>query len=671
MSKVFPLRVLLPALSLSMGVSAVFLRPASADHFALVIGIDDYQVFGKLKTCRNDAKAMAKVLVERAGFPANRVILLTDDSDDANLRPTRGSIRNRVRQVTQLSGPGDTVLIFFSGHGITAEGLGYLVPSDGSQDASDAVALSWVKGQLGTCKAKAKLLILDACHSGSAAKGVSGISPSLAGNDLVMLLSCGEGQFSFPDEGGKSSVFSRQLTDGLSGAADGDGDQTITLQELFTYVKKQMVDWCLKTAKTQTPELHPRELGVMPLAKVVPIPREGYLVVRSDPPGAEVWINGERRGRAGEKLTIPLRDRGAETVSYALKLDRYRTVTGRAEVRRGETTQPAPVRIEKARGLPSGLEDTFEIPTDVKDHHGNLVSRGFHEETGLPLEIRHKATGLHLVFIPAGEFMMGSRLTAKQVVDKYGGKEEYFSAEHPSHRVKLTKPFYLGKYEVTVDEFRSFAKAKDYKTEAETGGGAFVYSDGKWAKKEGTSWQSPGFTQTGAHPVTCVSWNDARAFCSWAGLGVPTEAQWEYACRAGTSTVRYWGDEDKGAAKYANVADESGRRKFSWDPSGIFADEDDGYAETAPVGRFRPNAWGLFDTIGNVLEWCQDWYGSDYYKQSPAADPKGAADGTCRVCRGGSWIYNPRYCRSAHRFRALAWPPVRSLGFRCVLFRDF
>jgi len=237
----------------AMGAKPPAHKPESpGESLALIIGIDGYEAMGKLTVCRNDAKALAFTLVEGAGYSAKKVILMTDDSGEEENRPTFSRMQRRIEQIAALAAKDDTVLIYFSGHGTTVEGQGYLVPMDG--DEKRAIPLAWVKEKLEQSPAKNRLLILDACHAGSAAKGVGGIAPSLTAKSTVtMLLSCAPEQSSYPDKATGRSIFSSFLTDGLAGKADTNGDKKITQTELMEYVRKRMVEWCFKTSKTQTP----------------------------------------------------------------------------------------------------------------------------------------------------------------------------------------------------------------------------------------------------------------------------------------------------------------------------------------------------------------------------------------------------------------------------------
>jgi formylglycine-generating enzyme len=272
--------------------------------------------------------------------------------------------------------------------------------------------------------------------------------------------------------------------------------------------------------------------------------------------------------------------------------------------------------------------------------------------------------GMKLTLIPAGEFMMGSgesaEATAAFFKKTYGMDfltADLFKDEHPQPRVRFTKPFYLGTYHVTRGQFRQFVKDSGYKTDAEKGENPGAYG---WAseKKEfgfnkDYSWRNAGFEQTDEHPVVNVSWNDAVAFCKWLSgkegktYELPSEAQWEYACRAGTKTRYYSGDDPETLAKVGNVADAAAKAKFPYWTWTIKAS--DGYVFTAPVGQFKPNAFGLYDMHGNAWEWCMDWYGADYYAASPADDPTGPGAGNVRVLRGGSWGDWPDSSRSAVR----------------------
>ena len=269
----------------------------------------------------------------------------------------------------------------------------------------------------------------------------------------------------------------------------------------------------------------------------------------------------------------------------------------------------------------------LEIPKEAKDKYGNPIRKGADAATDLPLEIRHKKTGMHLVFIPAGEFMMGSPGTERD--------READNREGPLHRARITEPYYLGKYEVTQTEWQTVMRA------------------------------NPSTFKGGRNPVETVSWRDCQSFTKEMNEGLrhpqgggrgegachfslPSEAQREYACRAGTSPRFYYGDDPP--------YEELGR--YAW-----FNGNSGGRAHA--VGEKKPNLWGLHDMHGNVWEWCEDWHGA--YPAGTVTDPAGPERGADRVARGGDWGHSAGHCRAAYR----GWdrPDSRNgtIGFRVAL----
>ncbi|MCY3021135.1 MAG: SUMF1/EgtB/PvdO family nonheme iron enzyme, partial [Planctomycetota bacterium] len=230
-----------------------------------------------------------------------------------------------------------------------------------------------------------------------------------------------------------------------------------------------------------------------------------------------------------------------------------------------------------------------------------------------------------------------------------GGNEE-----KPAHKVKISKPFYMGKYHVTVAQFRAFVDATKHVTEAEKAGHKGYTWDNGWKELGGVNWMKPNFPQEDNHPVCLVTWNDAQEFCKWAAKKtgrnacLPTEAQWEYACRAGTTTKFNTGDKDSDLEQAGWFNNNSGMR-------------------THPAGQKKPNAWGLYDMHGNVWHWVQDYFNDKYYADSPPVDPKGPTSGGDRVLRGGGWNADPGICRAAHRSTNRAFTRCDDFGFRLAL----
>ncbi len=265
--------------------------------------------------------------------------------------------------------------------------------------------------------------------------------------------------------------------------------------------------------------------------------------------------------------------------------------------------------------------------------------------------------GMEFLFIPRGKFMMGAEETPAQVVAEFnkGIKSEFkadlFQPEHPQHEVELTRPFHFGATEVTVAQFRAFVESTGYQTEAEregTGGTGFNPSrDDDTPKKKGFHWKRPTFPLLSEHqPVVLVSWNDAVAFCKWlsqkegATYRLPTEAEWEYACRAGSQTRFWFGDDRMKLINYANVPDLVYKTSIEIDGKRMgyeTATGSDGYLNTALAGEYLPNPWGLFDTHGNVWEWCQDGWDPKAYEKHAKQDPLIPPD-TTGVIRGGCFM---------------------------------
>jgi formylglycine-generating enzyme required for sulfatase activity len=269
---------------------------------------------------------------------------------------------------------------------------------------------------------------------------------------------------------------------------------------------------------------------------------------------------------------------------------------------------------------------------------------------------------LEMVRIPAGSFVMGGS----------GGGDD----ELPVHKVTISKPFYLGRYEVTVEQFRRFVEETGYTTDAEKGTGfegAFGWDRDtmEFKMNDKYSWRNTGFAQADSHPVVNVSWNDAMEFCTWLGnkkgnrCRLPTEAEWEYACRAGTPTRYYHGDDAEGVAKVGNVPDADFEAQYP-ELKGVI-NASDGYAYTSPAGTFLPNPFGLYDMHGNVWEWCADWYDPEYYGMSMRDDPRGPGTGEERVYRGGGWFNCARGFRSSSRSASLPDNRHLTLGFRVAM----
>lgn len=258
--------------------------------------------------------------------------------------------------------------------------------------------------------------------------------------------------------------------------------------------------------------------------------------------------------------------------------------------------------------------------------------------------------GMTFVPVEAGSFLMGSP-------DTEAGRDN----DETRREVSIVEKYYMQKTEVTVGQWRAFVSETGYKTEAETGGGTWFFSGSEWTKRPDVFWDSPGFSQSELHPVTCLSWNDVGFFVSWINqkddrrYRLPTEEEWEHSCRAGSSAARFWGDLPEGACDHANVGDLS-TRGLALSGSALHAC-DDGSQVTSPVATYRPNAFGLHDMLGNVWEWCAGEYEAQ----------KGISPSESRIFRGGGWRDSPEQVRSANRRHNRASTRMNDLGFRLVM----
>jgi formylglycine-generating enzyme required for sulfatase activity len=244
--------------------------------------------------------------------------------------------------------------------------------------------------------------------------------------------------------------------------------------------------------------------------------------------------------------------------------------------------------------------------------------------------------GMELALLPPGAFLMGS---PQDEADR--------SSDEQQHEVEITRAFWLGVHPVTVGQFRAFAQATGYRE---------------------TGWQHSGFSQGDRHPVVGVSWYDARKFCAWLTKTdsgrvhrLPTEAEWEYACRGGApeSYPFHVGRPLRSLS--------SARANFHGDFPYGGAAQGPSLGQTTPVGSYPPNGWGLCDMHGNVWEWCADWYNDDSYLRSRRQDPPGPPKGPYRVIRGGSWGNRGQECRPAYRLGGGPTNRCLDLGFRVAL----
>jgi formylglycine-generating enzyme required for sulfatase activity/serine/threonine protein kinase len=367
---------------------------------------------------------------------------------------------------------------------------------------------------------------------------------------------------------------------------------------------------------------------------------EGILLLEVNEPNPDVFVDGDKVSvtwdEGGKTARVRLK---SGTRKVELKKDGFQAIDVEVEIPDGK---PHELKVVFAsQTAPGPLAAGGDKPPPVDGGVGAGQGPPKPADNDLVAKVKQVA-GIELVSIPAGEFLMGSSKDDKDALDD----------EKPQHMVRITKPFYLGKTKVTVGQFRRFVDATGHTTEAEKAGDELTW------KKPGFKGRS--FDQADDHPVVCVSWTDAKAYCDWldSRLGgqrkvrLPSEAEWEYSCRAkttaGPTTKFYFGDSA------ANLGD------YAWYT---------GVKGTQPCGRKKPNDFGLYDMHGLAYEWCAD--GKRKYEDHDETDPVGPTDaGASRVCRGGSWCSPSRSCRAAIRFLyPNSYRNVVTVGFRVLVER--
>ncbi|MBU2568225.1 MAG: SUMF1/EgtB/PvdO family nonheme iron enzyme [Elusimicrobia bacterium] len=379
-------------------------------------------------------------------------------------------------------------------------------------------------------------------------------------------------------------------------------------------------------------------------------PMLGSVLIKSNPAGARVWFDGNYRGMtdsAGLKIS------GITLGEYTVKFEKekFYPLEQKVIVKYKDVVEIFPKLLEKPGSVfitstPKGakiyIDETYKGETPLKvtevsaGLHSLKLSMSEYKNWDKQIEIRGLETttvtadlepapagyisgiiggkeitgrdGAEMVLIPAGEFTMGSD----------GGDSD----EKPAHKVYLDA-YYIDKYEVTFEQYDKFCEAT----------GRTKPSDSGWGR--------------GNRPVINVSWHDAVAYANYYGKRLPTEAEWEKACRGGSETEYCFGDSESKLSSYAWYYANSG-------------------GKTHPVGQKKPNQYGIYDMHGNVWEWCSDWYDSGYYKNSPYKNPKGSGSDS-RVLRGGCWNYFASDCRSSNRGRRAPGGGSDFRGFRCAV----
>ncbi len=296
------------------------------------------------------------------------------------------------------------------------------------------------------------------------------------------------------------------------------------------------------------------------------------------------------------------------------------------------------------------LGDSSTEPTsDLDSVENDLLSATISTKPGTMFsdELKAGMKGPSMIVVPAGEFMIGS------APEETGRNKN----EGPQRNVQFDQAIAISQTEITVAQFKQFVNATDYVTTAENEPevGCRIFDDG-WRWEPGRNWKDPNYDQSENHPVVCVSWDDAFAYIEWLSddtgeqYNLPSEAEWEYAARSGSSSARFWEGQNAGACAHANVSDltRAVMNDLSRSSENIFVCED-GYAYSAPVATYNENAFGFHDMLGNVWEWTADCWNDNYDGLPVNGQPR--LQGNCgnRVYRGGSWGNFPALIRAAKR----------------------
>lgn len=607
-------------------------RFGQEDRVAVIVGINQYSQYSGLSSLNYavpDADALAKF------FKSQGYLVHLLKNADAQKHYILGAIR---RAGEQLEERGQGTLVFaFSGHGFGSGDSNYLAVSgtDADNISDTGLSLKEVRSAIKKTGARRRVLFIDACRNdpNSNAKGSARafINDDSEGENI--LYSTRAGKLSYEDASLGHGAFTHYVLKGLEGDAAEQG--VVTFTKLSRYVSRQVKTWVHNNHNAvQVPYRSGENTGVFVLAKApdrivpkpVPVPikeKLARLTVNVEPEDARVRImNIVHKYRAGMALAMGK--------SYDVFITREGYKAYRASLQLSEEDQVVGVVME--------ILSTPE--------QGPLKKRQSFEP--------------EMIVVPSGSFRMGDL------------KGEGNDDEKPVHRVSVPA-FMLARYEVSVGQFKAFVVSSGYSTNAESNFGnkmgCNVRKEGTWNWQEGSDWRKPGFKQSDQHPVVCVSRNDAKAYIKWLNkqtkttYRLPSESEWEYAARAGSSDKFSFGNSGDELCNYGNVADNTKSQKGSlWNTK---ADCSDGFWFTSPVGFYKENAYGLNDLHGNVWEWMEDRYHGSY--QGAPNDGSAWMTGgsvSSGVLRSGAWNNGPKRVRTAIRVRYLSGYRDSSTGFR-------
>jgi formylglycine-generating enzyme required for sulfatase activity len=549
----------------------------------------------------------------------------------------------------RLSG-GSEAVFYFAGHGVQLGAANYLLPVDivadnEEQVKDDGLPLQRILDDINEQKARFSLAIIDACRdnpfarvAGRSIGTTRGLAPTTAATGQMVLYSAGTGQTALdrlnPADRNPNGVFTRVFLQEMQKPG-------VPVDRVLRTVRDQVVAMAKSVGHQQVPALYDQAIGEFYFRP--PIRGEQTAPVAPAAAAQPAPVRLQSAAEIEQQLWDAIKDsreaRDFEEYLAGYPAGRFAAVA-RAKLR---SLQPAPpAQVATAAPSVQTLAPTA-ARTDLQRLAAGTV-------------FRDCADCPEMVVIPPGRFTMGSP----------SGEAGRFDAEGPQHSVAIPGVFGVGKYEVTRGQFARFVSESGHSS----AGGCYAWTGSQWEQDASKGWRNPGYPQTDDDPVVCVSWEDAKAYTQWltrkAGKAyrMLTEAEWEYAARAGSQASRPWGDNPSDACRYANVADASARSGVPGTGGWTFHDCNDGRAYTAPVGSYQANAFGLHDMIGNAWEWTEDCWNSKYAGAPSEGNAWTSGECGLRVLRGGSWFDYPQGTRSAYRGRSSAGGRYGYNGFR-------
>ena len=619
-------------------------------NFAITIGINKYEHIDRpLNYAASDAEKVRDFLLSEADF--DQVFCYSDYSPSINnisTRPTRSGLL-RLLKVTfekEFMGAGDNFWFFFSGHGARVKGIDYIIPSDAFIEdiESSAISVNYIIQRLQRCGADNVVLILDACREqgDNISKDIKGVGEQTEKEarekGVITICSCSPNEYSWELKDLQQGVFTYALLEGL-----GSKGKKATVERLNEHLKYRVKELAKSQGK-QTPSImadpiEKSHLILMPKYAT----KSDISMLKNYCYQAQVDENFELAESLWIRVLETGVDRDAIKALQKIAIQKQKIEVSPYRENKNfeskDTNAKKHVSIEESE---KGKLFTFEV---VKvNSSGSIVNRR-QESARQKIEDLGDGTELEMVYIPGGTFMMGSPENEEKRNDNEG----------PQHNVTVS-PFFMGKYPVTQGQWRAIASQTNLKVKLDLNPEPSKFTE---SYQDIDRWQ---------RPVERVKWTEAVEFCERLSkltakdYRLPSESEWEYACRAGTTTPFYFGETIT-----PELVNYDGNHTYGKSPKGEDRDQ------TTPVGQFPPNAFGLYDMHGNVYEWCQDVY-HENYNEAPTDgsvwEIEGDSDSNLRVLRGGSWYSNPRWCRSAGRnFYFLSVETVTyNFGFRLVSF---